>query len=147
MQDHGGGASVTVHISKHSLFRLKITVGCRLCWCCVEMCGVYVCRVLCVCVEIACVLRVCGVCAESVWDVRFVCCVLWCRYVCCWCWCWCSMCWVVCCVCGVLCVVCVARLGTRKNPRVFAQNVSVCRFKTHPCVPAKGAHAWWWWCG
>ena len=28
-----GGASV--HISKHSLFRLKITVGCRLCivWC------------------------------------------------------------------------------------------------------------------
>ena len=58
-----GGASV--HISKHSLFRLKITVGCglcaypsihlsldedtlkitvgcRLCWCCVDMCGVRV---------------------------------------------------------------------------------------------------------
>ena len=62
------GASV--HTSKHSLFRLKITVGCRLsahpsihlsldddtlkitvgcrlCWCCVDMCGV---RVVCVCV-------------------------------------------------------------------------------------------------
>ena len=59
-----GGASV--HISKHSLFRLNITVGCRLCWCCVDMCGVrvvcvyvyvYVCRVLCVCVEM--VVHVC----------------------------------------------------------------------------------------
>ena len=52
-----GGASV--HISKNSLFRLKFTVGCRLCtgfcvvWC--GMCGVrvvcvYVCICVCVCV-------------------------------------------------------------------------------------------------
>ena len=43
---------------------------------------------------------------------------------------------VLCCVCGVWCV---ARLGTRKNPCVQVQNVSVCRFKTLPCVPAKRA--------
>ena len=78
-------------------------------------------------------------------------CVLWCivvcvcRYVLFWCWCWCAMCgawcaWCVCGVCGVLCVVCVARLGTRKKNRVYAQNVSVCRFKTPPCVPAKRPH-------
>ena len=43
VQDHGRLTAVS--ISKHSLFRLKITVGCRLCWCCVDMCGV---RVVCV---------------------------------------------------------------------------------------------------
>ena len=59
-----GGASV--HISKHSLFRLKITVGCRLCAypsirvCVVcDMCGVrVVCVCVCVCV-VSCVVRVC----------------------------------------------------------------------------------------
>ena len=85
-----GGASV--HISKHSLFRLKITVGCRLCTCpsirvCVvcDMCGVrVVCVRVCVCVCVvccACVLKwfcvcvesECGVCAESV-----LCCVVMC---------------------------------------------------------------------
>ena len=49
-----GGASV--HMTKHSFFRLKTTVGCRLCtgFCvvcvmCVVVC-VFVCCVLCVCV-------------------------------------------------------------------------------------------------
>ena len=45
-----GGASV--HIAKHSLFRLKITVGCRLC---IVWCGV-VC-VVCVCVDM--IVRMC----------------------------------------------------------------------------------------
>ena len=42
-----GGASV--HISKHSLFRLKITVGCRLC---MVWCGVSGVRVVCVRVSV-----------------------------------------------------------------------------------------------
>ena len=43
---------VAVHISKHSLFRLKITVGCAvLCWCGVVWC------VLCVCVCVEMVVR------------------------------------------------------------------------------------------
>ena len=43
-----GGASV--HISKHSLFRLKITVGCRLCACpSIRVCVVCV-QCVCVCV-------------------------------------------------------------------------------------------------
>ena len=46
-----------------------------------------------------------------------------CRYMLCWCW---------CAMCGACCVWCMARLGTRKPP--------VCRFKTHPCVPAKRPH-------
>ena len=50
-----------------------------------------------------------------------------------------GVCVVVCCVCGVLCVVCGAAWHAEK-PRVWVQNVSVCRFKTHPCVPAKRAH-------
>ena len=50
----------SVQISKHSLFRNKITVGCRLCWCCVEKCGVrVVCVRVCVCVCLSCVVRVC----------------------------------------------------------------------------------------
>ena len=99
-----GGASV--HTSKHSLSRLKITVGCRLCWCCVDMCGVrmvcggvwcmcmcvyvyvyvyvrgvyvYVsCRVLCVCVEmvVVYVLRVCVGCAFCVLCVVVSLCVV-----------------------------------------------------------------------
>ena len=48
----------------------------------------------------------------------------------------------VCCVCGVLCVVCVWRgLARGRPPRVKVQNASVCAFRTHPCVPAKHAHA------
>ena len=39
------------------------------------------------------------------------------------------------CVVSVVCVVCVVGVS-----RVQVRNVSVCRFKTHPCVPAKRAH-------
>ena len=80
-----------------------------------------VCRVLCVWVRwlCVCVESECGVCAESVWDVSFVCCavslcvvlvLVLVRNV----WCGCLVCV---CVRGV-CVLCVARLGTRKTPRV-----------------------------
>ena len=62
-----GGASV--HISKHSLFRLKITVGCRLCIVYVFMCVCVCVRVcVCVCVRVcvrACVCVVC-VCVDTV---------------------------------------------------------------------------------
>ena len=94
-----------------------------------------------------------------------VCCVLWCIVVC-WCamwclWCvWCvvSLCGVGCCLWCVWCVVslcgvgcclwcavcgvwCVWRGLARAKPlRVYAQNVSMCRFKTPPCVLAKRAH-------
>ena len=58
-----------VHISKHALFRLKITVGCLVCgvWCGVVCCCVVVvrvCRVWCVCVvccDVVVMVRVCGV--------------------------------------------------------------------------------------
>ena len=85
-----GGASVRV--SKRSLFRLEITVGCRLCaYPNIRVCGVWyvwceggVCACVCVCV-----LKWLCVCVESVWDVRFV---FWC--------------------CGVLlCVLCVLCVG------------------------------------
>ena len=110
-----GGASV--HTSKHSLFRLKIMVGCRFCTCpSIRVCGGGVCvcmcrRVLCVCVET--VLRVC--------------CVLWCivvcvcRYVLCWCWCWCAM-------CGALCAWCVSS-GPRcsaSRPVWTRRNITCC---------------------
>ena len=41
----------------------------------------------------------------------------------------------VCGVCGVVCVccLCVARLATRKAPRVQVKNVSVCTGKTPAC--------------
>ena len=59
-----------------------------------------------------CVESVCGVCAESVWDVRFV---FWC--------------------CGVLwCVVCVLSVC---GAAWHAEKPSVCRFKTSPCVRSK----------
>ena len=72
---------VAVHISKHSLFRLKITVGCRLCTCpsihfsldedtlkitvgCLVCCGgvLWWCFVVCLCVVVLwwCVCVVCG---------------------------------------------------------------------------------------
>ena len=126
-----------VHISKQSLFRLKITVGCppftcpsiRVC-----VCGVCVCVLVCAVVY---VLRVC------VWDVRFV-------WLCCGVLCCVVMCGVgagvgvQCVVCGLwcVCVVCVvcAAWHTELPLRVQVQNVSVCRFKTPPCVPAKRPH-------
>ena len=97
-----------------------------------------------------CVESVCGVCAESVWDVRFVCCVLLCIVVCVSlcvvlvlvlvCNVWCVVCVVVCSVCAVWCggvVVC----GTLKTPcvgskcfRVSVQNAPVCTGKTPACV-------------
>ena len=80
-----------VHISKHSLFRLKITVG--FCVCVHVTCGVWV-----VCVHVVlCVVLVVVVC---------VVCVVWCV------WCgvvWCGVVWCV--VCGA-CVWCVVKLGT-----------------------------------
>ena len=49
---------------------------------------------------------------------------------------------VVCCACVLsVCVWCMCGAAWHaENPRVYAQNVSVCRFKTHPCIPAKRAH-------
>ena len=88
---------VAVHISKHSLFRLKITVGCRLCTCpsihfsldedtFKITVGCLVCGVVCVC----------GV---LWWCVCVVCCggVLW---------------WCVLLCCGGACVWCVVKLDT-----------------------------------
>ena len=99
-----------VHISKHSLFRLKITVGCRFCaypnirvcgvcamWCvcalCVwcVMCGV-MCRVVCC----ACVWCMCWVC---VWDGAFCVLMMWCAELCRYVW------YLLVCCCVLLCVV------------------------------------------
>ena len=52
-QDHA--RMLEVHISKHSLFRLKMTVGCLVCAC--GVCGV--CVVVCTCGVVWCVLCVC----------------------------------------------------------------------------------------
>ena len=113
-------------------------------WCEGGLCVcVYICRVLCLCVE-----SVCGVCAEGVCGMIVLCvvccsvllCV--CRDVLCWCWCWCAMCgafvsvgvcvWM-CVVSAVCCVWCVWRgLARRKPP--------VCRFRTDPCMPEKRPH-------
>ena len=89
------------------------------------------CVVLCVCVEMVLRVCVCGVYAESVWDVRFVCCG------------------VLLCVCVVMCGVGAGALAhvlcgvgkpqhitcthTRNNPRVYVQNASVCTGKTRTC--------------
>ena len=97
-------------------------------WCCV-LCVHVVCGVGVVCVHVVlCVVCTCGV----------------------WCW-WCvCTCGVVCCVymwCVVLVVRvvvrvvwCEVKLGTRKTPRVYVQNASVCTVRTSPCVPATGLH-------
>ena len=109
--------------------------------CMCVVCCACVLRWLCVCVE-----SECGVCAESVWDVRLCCGVVVCcavsscvvlvlvlvRHVCvCAVWClWCVCAWCVLCVrCGV-CGVCVWRGLARGKP-------PVCRFKTSPCVGSK----------
>ena len=125
-----------VHLSKHSLFRLKITVGCRLCahpsihfsrdedtlkitvGC--RLCAYPSIRV--------CVESECGVCDENVCvGCTFCVLVFWCIVMCVLCVLGCVLGCV--CVCAVWCGVCVARLGTRKK--------TVCRSKTSPCVPAK----------
>ena len=54
--------------------------------------------------------------------------------------------WCVCrrvCLCGVVwCgVVCVVWCGTLTTPCVDSKTLSVCRFKTSPCMPALRAHA------
>ena len=135
-----GGA--LVHISKHSLFRLKITVGCRLCaypsirvcgvwyvWCeggvcmCMCMC-MCMCRVLCVCVEM--VVRVCW---ECVWCVRMcgmcvLCFGVWCV--------WCVVCVGVCV--GVVSVVSVGGAAWHaENPVCRFKNASVCTGNTRTC--------------
>lgn len=100
-------------------------------WFVVVMCCCYVCDVLCACCVCWCACVGVGVgvlvcCVVLCWCVVLyvvLCCVL-----CCVCVCWC-----VWCVCVGLCVVCGAAWHA-ENPRVYAQNVSVCRFKTHPYV-------------
>ena len=88
-----------VHISKHSLFRLKIKVGCRLCTCpsihfsldedtLKITVGCLVCGVVCGVVW-CCVVLWCGVLCGVLWRV-VVCCVVLCC-VCCvvvWCGVW-----------------------------------------------------------
>ena len=94
VQDHG--RLPAAHISKHSLFRLKITVGFPPCTCCLVL-----------------------LCVQCAWWC-LVCCVLWwwCL-VCCVCLLVCGLCSVcVVCVCGVCGVLCVALIGTRKTHRV-----------------------------
>ena len=138
-----------VHISKHSPFhhvealsRSRSVVDCAqiqafVCVVC-DMCGVRVvyvsCRVLCVCCNAcACALSVC------VWDVRLV---FWCCGVL-----LCVLCMSGCvlgcgcgcgCVCGVWCVWRDLERGKKTVCRF--KNVSLCRSKTLPCVPAKRAH-------
>ena len=78
-------------------------------------------------------------CTCGVWCVHVVLCALFCGcvVVCCVCtcgvWCW-------CCVWCVVLAWCVVKLGTRKTPRVYVQNASVCEVRTSPCVPATGPH-------
>ena len=146
---------VAVHISKHSLFRLKITVGCRLCaypsihfsldedtlkitvgcrLCCERVCVHLVwwrvCMYMWRCVYMLCCVLCCGV---VLWCCGVV--VLWC----------CGVVVLWCCVGVVLCGVVVwyvARLGARKKktPRVHVQLVSVCTFKMPPCVLPRHPH-------
>ena len=83
-------------------------------WCVVLVLCVYMwCCVLCVHV-------VCGVGGACVHVVLCVVCT-------CGVWCW----W---------CVWCVVKLGTRKTPRGYVQDASVCTVRTSPCVPATGPH-------
>ena len=93
-------------------------------------------RVVCVGVCVSVCVSVCGVCSV----VLCVLCVVWCCVccVCCVC-CMCCMCCVLCCV--LVCVWCGVCCGVaRWKPRVCIQNVSVCAFKTYPCVPATCPH-------
>ena len=103
---------------------------------------------------VLCVHVVCGVCTCGVWCWWCVCTcgVVWCVYM--WCCvvcvhvvlcvvCTCGVCVCVVCTCGVFCwwcVWCVVKLGTRKTPRVYVQNASVCTVRTSPCVPATSPH-------
>ena len=58
-----------------------------------------------------------------------------------WCYVWCGLCVCVCCgACVCVVVWCVARLGTRKTPRVLIQQASVRTVSTPPCVPATRPH-------
>ena len=75
-----------------------------------------------------CVESVCGVCAESVWDARFV---FWCYGVLL-CVVWCVLC-VVCVVCGVCCVVCGVVCGAAWH----AEKPPCASSKTSPCVGSK----------
>ena len=91
-----------------------------------------------------CVECVCGVCAESVWDVRFV--FWYCGVLCCVVMCGVSAGVGVQCVCAVWCVVSVVSVRgvclsvcvpvrfdpccTGKRSRVYFENAPVCTFKT-----------------
>ena len=118
-QDHGRFSIVLV---------LRWCVWCEggvcMCMCkCICMCMSVVCcacvlKWLCVCVECVCGVRaesVCGMCVLCVECCGVLLRVS--RHLLCWCWCWRT-------ICGALCAWCV----------------SVCRFKTPPCMPAKRAH-------
>ena len=65
-----------VHISKHSPFRLKITVGCPRC--CSVLCVVCACGVWCVCLVVLVVVVVLCV----VWVLCGCCVVVWCVFLC-----------------------------------------------------------------
>ena len=101
VQDHG--RLTAVHIPKHSLFRLKITVGCRLkAYPSIRVCGVWCEGGVSMCCERVCTLGVVCTCCGV---------VLWCT------------------CCGVV-LFCVVRLGMRKTPpcadskrlRVYPEN-------------------------
>ena len=130
-----------VHISKQSLFRLKITVGCPPCTCpSIRVCVVCVVLAMCACSVVCGVCCCCCVCVcvcVGV-DVRFV---FWCCGV---------LCCVVTCgvgtgvgvhcvvcgvVCGVVCVVCVVLSVC--GAAWHSEKPLVCRFKTSPCVGSK----------
>ena len=101
-----------MHISKHSLFRLKITVGCPCTYPSVHVATLKitvgskhscVCDVCVMCVCVCCggdVCVQCGVCALCVVESGVLCVSV---GVC--------VCWYVL-VCAVWCVLCVARLGS-----------------------------------
>ena len=109
-QDHGRLS--IVHVSKHSLFRLKITVGCRLCTC--PSIHYFVSRsrsvVDCARVQIFTFLltKTLSRSRSVVWCVVW--CVVFCVYMWCCVWCVCGVCALFCC--GGACVVCVVKLGT-----------------------------------
>ena len=118
-----GGASV--HISKHSLLRLKITVGCRLCayssirvWC---VCNVYVYVYVCVLTWLCECDACCGV---------FV--VLWCCVFCRWCVVWFGV------VYGAAWLRKTCPCVDSKRLRVCVQDASVCTGKTPACVEHAG---------
>ena len=121
VQDHG--RLTAVHISKHSLFRLKITVSCPPCTypsIHVETLKITVgCR-LCAYPSI----RVCVWCVCNV-SVLWWCCVVM------WYWCWCAMCGVCC----VVCVVCGAAWQAETLPCAGSKRLRAHAFQYARVLP------------